>query len=95
VTRSITVREPEYTPQDQALMVADWYEQREPKNGYGIPITEATDPANAQAFVVPYPRRDFAAQAAGRARKQYEKDYPHDDPSSLLWRVERAEPTTE
>lgn len=72
-------------------MLADYYEQREPKNAHGIPLSEATDPDNALGFVVPYPRRDYAAQAATRARKQYEKDYPHDDPSSLLWRVDRAE----
>jgi hypothetical protein len=55
-------------------------------------MSEATDPANAHGFVVPLPRRDYAAQAAKRAQKQYEKDYPHDDTSSLTWRVEHAPP---
>lgn len=57
-------------------------------------MSEATDPANAHTFEVPPPRRDYAAQAVTRVRKQYEKDYPHDDPSSLTWRVKRA-PKTE
>lgn len=65
MTRSITVREPEYTSDDLRLLVASRREDQIPRNRFGVPLKDATDPA----------KNPYAANASGRWRVEAYADY--------------------
>lgn len=61
-------------------------------------MSEATsplaDPSNREReyeYVVPLPQLDFAQDALNRRKKAYRDQYPDEDLSALLWRVERRD----
>jgi hypothetical protein len=98
VTRSITVREPEYSDRDRALLLASWDAEHEPRGTHGVPVKEATDPANnpfsteSTGKFVAEPIIDFAQDAIDRAREARRKAMknPEDD-WALVWKVSRED----
>jgi len=52
-------------------------------------LSEATDPANKDAFSVPLPLTDFAEKALVRERKKYRDRWGDDALEATLWRVEK------
>ncbi|RUQ06685.1 hypothetical protein D8M34_06600 [Microbacterium sp. HSID17254] len=89
VVRAVTVQESEFSDWDVAALLADRAEAAVPRGPHGIPIADATDPANQYKFSVELPTTDFAARALHEAQERYRKQYPDADMGSLLWRVER------
>lgn len=94
---SVTVREPEFTVRDQAALLQDWGDEHTPRNEFGIPIAEATDPANhpfdprASGHFVAEPIIDFAAHAVDVAAEERRKKLSNpDDDWPLRWRVRRV-----
>ena len=52
-------------------------------------MSEALDPANADAFEVEAPVMDFAEKALHDARERYKRDWPDAVMDVLRWRVKR------
>lgn len=50
-------------------------------------MDEALDESNAGRFKVKV-TRDYAQMAVNKTRREYEKNYPHDDHSALMFRAE-------
>ena len=90
---SVTVREPEWSPDDVAALAASRREEFARRGAHGFKIPEATDPANNGQFEVDIPSTDFAAAALKRAQDKYFGQYPDakGDPS-LVWNVRRRQP---
>jgi hypothetical protein len=95
--RSVTVSEPRWLPDDLAVALAARRAAREPRNGQGVPISQATDPALADRWHVPLPKRDNSLAKLRRTQEDRRKRYPDEDPSALLWRVQLKDqaPTAE
>lgn len=104
VTRSVTVREPEWTAADVSLLLAS--KHLEHRDSTGQLLTEATDlganPANPDGthyYVagVPYakggrgPVINWAERAVAEARKNYRERYPDEDMAGLYFPVERID----
>lgn len=85
----MTVREASWTPDDLASALASRRAAREPRNAFGIPLTEATDPDLQDQWEVPLPKRDIPTAKLRKAQETRKKRYPDEDPSSLLWNVRR------
>lgn len=83
----MTVREPEYSASDRALLLADLFERNRPRGSHGIPLDEATDPKNAHRYEAQLPARDYAQQVLNKQKAEYRERYPDGDLDSLLWRV--------
>lgn len=101
VTRSVTVREPEFSRRDTAQLLNSWMDEHEPRGSHGIPLAEATDPANnpyapdATGSFVAVPIIDFAQDAIDRAREERRKSLQNpDDDWALIWRVHRENRVT-
>jgi len=91
----ISTREPEFSERDRLMILAQRRADDVPRNAYGIPVSEAIDPANRDAFEVPLPDMDFPAATLARAQKKYSKTYPDADMDSLRWSVRRkSQPET-
>ncbi len=86
---SVTVTEPRFTPEEKFLLLASRREDMRPRGGHGLLLSEATDPANADAYTVPLPLTDFAEKALSNAKKKYRDRWGADALDNLLWRVER------
>lgn len=86
----VTVREPEYTDRDRALLLAGLAGRKEPRGSHGVTLAEATDPAHQYEWDVELPTMDFAQEALNRAIDKYKKAYPDADLSALLWKVNRV-----
>lgn len=91
------MREPEFTPDEVAVLLASRRADNAPRGQHGVLLSEAVDPANDPSsrkatgrFVVDPPSVDFAALALQRAKDGWKKNYPEDD-RPLLWPV-RLEP---
>lgn len=91
----VTVREPEYTARDRALLLQSLADRKQPRGPHGIPIAEATDPAHQYDWEVDLPTQDFAQQQLNRYIDKYKKTYPDADLSALLWKVHRRDGTSE
>jgi hypothetical protein len=87
---SVTTREPEYSDQDRALLLADWAERQEPRGAHGIKLSESTDPKFQYDWEVDLPTTDFAQEKLHKEQESYKNTYPDADVSSLLWRVKRT-----
>lgn len=91
----MTVREPEYSDRDRALLLASWDAEHEPRGSHGIPMKEATDSANnpysteSTGKFVAEPVIDFAQDAIDRAREARKKLVKPEDDWALLWKVRR------
>lgn len=93
VRRTITRREPEFTPLEVNKLLAS-KELQDDLNPYGIPYSEATDKANEHMFVADQlPTIDFAAKAIGDAQDAYYKQWPDAPSNGHLWRVKRKSAT--
>jgi len=85
----VTVREPEFDSHETALLLAS--RRIEAETGpHGIPMLEATDPANAGKFIVnEAPKVDYARLALLKQQDKYYTSYPSakDDRSAHLWYI--------
>ena len=88
--KSATVREPEFSPLDVAVLLEARRRQRVKRGPHGYPITEAMDPANQFTFRADKPVRDWAMAALHQAQKAWFAAHPDDkgDPS-LIFPVEK------
>lgn len=87
---SVTVSSPRFTPAEKAVLLAARRKQREQRGSHGVPMSEATDPANRGKFVVPPPSVDFAAWELSKARASAEKTYKDMIPmEALLFSLEK------
>lgn len=85
---SVTVAESRFTRAEVDVLLASRRDEREPRGRHGYTLSEATDPANADAFYVENPTRDFAQQAYDRAAKAYRDKWGEKAESgSLLFQV--------
>lgn len=89
MVRAVTVSEPLWTPDDIAVALASRHAQNAPRGPHGLLLSEATDPAFHDQWVVPLPKRDFALKKQNEAQALRRKQYPDEDASSLLWKVSR------
>lgn len=89
MVRSVTVREAEFDREDLLLLRAHQY--REDTTGsHGIPMDEATDPANQFAFEASAaPTVDWAEATRAAAIEAYYKQYPDANRAGHLWGVTR------
>lgn len=94
--RAVTVREPEFSLEDVAVMVASRRAERVKRGPHGIPLTEAMDPANQFAFEATGPKKDWALAALKAKQDLYYKQNPKakDDPS-LVFSVGYRQPEPE
>lgn len=89
------MREPEYTDRDRALLLASWDAEHEPRGPHGIPVKEATDPANnpfsteSTGKFVAEPVIDFAQDAIEKAKEARRKQVSAEDDWAIFWRVRR------
>ena len=89
---SVTTREPEYSPADQAQLLSDWEREHQPRGSHGVPMDEATDEAfnpyslNAKGRFVAEPVADFAQAAIDKAAEVRRKATGDDD-WPLVWDV--------
>lgn len=97
VVRSVTVREPEWSPDELAVMLEFLHDEREPRGSHGHRLSEAMSvDANPQRRDAKYryvaePGTDFAAQALVKAQQEWQRAFPDGDASTLLWSVKRVE----
>lgn len=89
VVRAVTVREPEFSAWDRAVLLADVAASRVPRGRHGLPLSEASDPANQFAFEVPTPRMDWAQKALDDAQEAFKKQNPKASMNALMWKVAR------
>lgn len=86
--RTVTTREPEWTPEERAYLLASRRIEFEPKNKFGIPLSESMDVANQfrwKPFTLP--SIDWAEKAHGDAIDQYYKEWPEVSRNGHLWRA--------
>lgn len=91
--RSITVREPEFSAWDLAVLLADRADERVPRGRHGLPISEATDPANQFAFEAEGPTTDWAQKVLDEAEAEYRRKWPKAPHGALLFKVRRRDAT--
>lgn len=89
LVRAVTVREPEFTEHDRFLILAQRREDELPRNSHGVLLSEATDPANANAYEAVGPTVDFVEAAVAHAQEKYLKDWPDADTAGHLWGVRK------
>lgn len=78
---AVTTTDSEFTPEHVALLLASRQKERE-AGPHGIPMSVATDPA-MKSKIRTHMTVDFVAQAIANTKKQYEKDYRHQDQSGF------------
>lgn len=89
LVRQVTVREPEFTPDEVNLLVAS----RRVEAGmgsHGVPMAEATDPKYAGKWRInEEPRVDYVSLAIAKNRDTHYTQYPRakDDARSHIWYV--------
>jgi hypothetical protein len=90
VVRSVTIREPEFSTLDVAVLLEARRRSRVKRGPHGYSIRDATDPDNQFAFKASNPTRDWAMRALTQAQKAWYAANPQDegDPS-LVWNVEK------
>jgi hypothetical protein len=88
-------REPEYSTADIDALIASRRAEREPRNSYGVPLSEATsedaDPARWERKYgyEAHAQRDYAADVVETARTEYREKYPDANHGALIWTVRR------
>ena len=91
----MTVRESEYSTSDVDALLASRRAEREPRNSYGVPLSEAmSEDANPASWgrkygYKPHAQRDYAADVVETARAEYREKYPDANHSALIWTVSR------
>lgn len=86
---SVTVQEPRFTPGEVALLLASRRAEKEPVGRHGIPVSEATDPANQFAFEAVGPRVDWAQSAINDAEAAFEASSAEGDHRAVMFGVRR------
>lgn len=81
---TVSWTESRWSPAEVSLLLAS---RRQNVGPHGVPMDEALDDANAGRFRVKV-TRDYAQMAVNKTRHEYEKNYPHDDLSALMFRAE-------
>lgn len=92
MVRSVTVREPEYSEWDVALLLRDRAKRLARRGSHGLLLDETTDPKNQFAYKAKAPITDFAEKALRDAKQDYAKKWPSADMGALLWEVETRSP---
>ncbi|MEI3845317.1 MULTISPECIES: hypothetical protein [unclassified Microbacterium] len=89
----MTVREPEFSEWDRAVLLADLAEERAPRGSHGVLLSEAMDPKNqfAGSWVVEGPMKDWAEIARRAHIREYEKQNPGVDMTGLHFRVRKKD----
>lgn len=93
VSQTITVREPEFTPTDVAVMLESRRLDAQPRGPHGLLLRDATDPAmnpfsvDSRGRFVAEPVIDFAQDAIDRAKAARRKKVADGDDWALIWRV--------
>ena len=88
---TVVTREPEFTAEDVALLIARRRLQAE-VGSHGFTMAEATDPANQFAFEgSKKPKTDYALKAQRDAMDRYYKKWPDSNRNGHLWSVTRRE----
>lgn len=91
LVRSVQVQEPEWSPADVAVLLYSRHTEQD-MGPHGVPMSEATNPANQYAYeAAEFPVVDFAEKARLDAQKAYydkydTKDYPVNR-NGHIWRV--------
>ena len=76
---TVVTRDPEFTREDVALLLASRRRAAEPMS-HGVPLAEAMDPANQFAFEAQKrPTVDYADKALKDAQDAYYKSRPKDE----------------
>lgn len=88
VVRTITVREPEFSEWDVAVLLADLAESKIRKGRHGLPLVDALDPKNQFAYVAKGPVTDWAQRKLNEAEERFKKSNPNADMDSLHFWVE-------
>lgn len=93
LVRAVTTREPEFSPDDVAALIASRRAEQVKRGPHGIPLAEAMDPANQFAFEAVGPAKDWAMDALHRKQELFYKQNPNakGDPS-LVFSVRRRKP---
>lgn len=91
MVRAVTVREPEFSAWDRALLLADVAESKVRRGAHGLPLSEASNPENQFAFVVPEPHMDWAQKALDDAQEAFKKRNPKASMNALMWKVARRD----
>jgi hypothetical protein len=90
LVRSVTVREPEWSVDDRALVIASRRAERVKRGPHGYPLEVAMDPANQFAFDPGNPSRDWAMKALQDAQEAFFTANPSArGDRSLVWDVKR------
>ena len=89
LSRSITVRESEYSAWDRAALFADLQDSKIPRGAHGLPLSETSAAENQFAYEVPPPRMDWAQKALDDAQEAFKKKNPKASMSALMWKVAR------
>lgn len=94
MVRSVSVTEPDWSPEDVALLVESRVAEQD-MGPHGIPMSEATDPANQYAFQgTDFPRIDYAEKARREKADAYYNQYDTDKKNPMkrhghIWLVKR------
>lgn len=89
VKSTVTVSEPEFSPNDRYAILASRRLDARPRGAHGRLLSEATDQANEYRYKVDLPITDFAQRALNKAQKAYRDEFGDDaDMDSLLWDVD-------
>jgi len=83
----VTAREPEFSPDQVALLLASHALEVEPRNAYGVPMSEATDLKNQWRFK-PTRKTDWSAKAVADAADALAKQYPDGNHNGHVWSVQ-------
>lgn len=78
---------PRFTPAEKARLMRSWMDAHAPRGSHGVLISDATDPALQDQWVVE-PVTDFAQRTVNVTQKRW-RDEQGDviDMDALLWRV--------
>lgn len=93
LVRSVTVREPEWSPDEVVNQLAAVRLEAD-MGSHGVSMSEATDPAFAGKWLInEHPKVDLVKLEIGRQRARYYKEYPSakDDEAAHIWYVKGRE----
>ena len=83
---SVTVREPEWTPAEVALFLADGRVRSVPRNRLGVPLAEAMDPANQFKYQgLDKPEMDWSEKAVEDKKDVFYKANPDASRNGHRW----------
>ncbi len=85
---SVSATQSRFTPVEVARLLASRRAENAPRGSHGLLLSEATDPANKDAFTVPMPITDFASQRLRREQDAYQGRWGEDAMHDTLWRVQ-------